>query len=95
MANLILAAASPVLIGVLIFVIIAIILGGIAALTIKCLRKVPQGTALIRNGQGGTQVSFTKAYVIPILHIVEMMDISVKRIEIHQACLFRPRQQRS
>ncbi len=59
--------------------------GGIIALLIKCLRKVPQGSAIIRNGMGGTKVSFDRDVVIPILHIVEMMDISVKRIEIDRS----------
>ncbi|MBN1817349.1 MAG: hypothetical protein JW828_08305 [Sedimentisphaerales bacterium] len=45
-------------------------------------RKVSQGQALIRNGVGGTKVSFSGMYVIPILHRVEYMDISVKRVEI-------------
>ena len=68
-----------------IFVIGAIITVGIVALVIKCLRKVPQGSALIKNGHGGTKVSFDSAIIIPILHIVEMMDISVKRIEIDRS----------
>lgn len=59
--------------------------GGIAALMIKCLRKVEQGSAIIRNGMGGTKVSFDRDVVIPILHIVESMDISVKRIEIDRS----------
>ena len=66
----------------LLIVIVLILIGGGIAMIIKCLRKVPQGTALIRTGQGGTRVSFDSTIVIPILHIVEMMDISVKRIEI-------------
>ncbi|MDE0936391.1 MAG: flotillin family protein [Mariniblastus sp.] len=64
---------------------IFIIGGGIAALMIKCLRKVEQGSAIIRNGMGGTKVSFDRNIVIPILHIVESMDISVKRIEIDRS----------
>ncbi|MCP4099132.1 MAG: flotillin family protein [Planctomycetaceae bacterium] len=64
---------------------IFIIGGGIAALMIKCLRKVEQGSAIIRNGMGGTKVSFDRNVVIPILHIVESMDISVKRIEIDRS----------
>ncbi len=60
---------------------VLLVLGGFA-LIVKCLRKVPQGTALIRTGQGGTEVSFDKCLVLPVFHIVEMMDISVKRIEI-------------
>lgn len=59
-----------------------IFLVGIFALIIKCYRKVPQGLALVRTGQGGTQISFTGMLVIPVLHRAEFMDISVKRIEI-------------
>ena len=55
---------------------------GIVALIIKCYRKVPQGLALVRTGQGGTRISFTGMLVIPVLHRAEFMDISVKRIEI-------------
>ena len=66
----------------------AVVLAGILGFIsyyIKCLRKVPQGAALIRTGTGGTQVSFDKEMVVPVLHIVEMMDISVKRIEIDRS----------
>ena len=40
---------------------------------------------MIKTGQGGTEVSFDKMMVVPVLHIVEMMDISVKRIEIDRS----------
>jgi uncharacterized membrane protein YqiK len=60
---------------------VILMVGGFA-LFVKCLRKVPQGTSLIRTGQGGTEVSFDRCLVLPVFHIVEMMDISVKRIEI-------------
>ena len=72
---------------IILIVVLALLIigGGIAALMIKCLRKVPQGSALIKNGAGGTKVSFDRAVIIPILHIVEMMDISVKRIEIDRS----------
>ncbi len=87
MANLFLLGQIDTTYMVIFFAILfLIIIGiGIVALIIKCLRKVPQGSALIRTGQGGTRVSFDKSYVIPILHIVEMMDISVKRIEIDRS----------
>ena len=55
---------------------------GFFVMLIKCYRKVLQGQALIRNGMGGTQVSFSGMFVVPILHRCEYMDISVKRIEI-------------
>ena len=62
--------------------IIVVVIIGLLALLVKCYRKVAQGEALIRNGYGGTRVSFSGKIVIPILHKVEYMDVSVKRIEI-------------
>ncbi|MCM8543227.1 MAG: flotillin family protein [Lentisphaeraceae bacterium] len=53
----------------------------IAAL--RCYRKIPQGRALIRTGFGGSKVAFDNGLVvIPVAHRMEIMDISVKRIEI-------------
>ncbi len=49
---------------------------------INCYRKVSQGEALIRNGMGGTRVTFHGMVVWPIIHKAEYMDISVKRIAI-------------
>ena len=63
-------------------VVVLVIIGGLLALVVKCYKKVSQGEALIRNGFGGTQVSFSGKVVIPILHKVEYMDISFKRVEI-------------
>lgn len=90
MANMMLIAgmfsSNPIIETVLWVLIVGLIcVGGYVAFYIKCLRKVPQGTALVKTGQGGTEVSFDKAMVIPVLHIVEMMDISVKRIEIDRS----------
>ncbi|NQY29407.1 MAG: flotillin family protein [Flavobacteriaceae bacterium] len=48
-------------------------------------KKIAQGQALIKTGFGGTAVAFDKGmYVIPVLHKVEIMDISVKKIEIER-----------
>ena len=87
MDNILLIAQDNTLYWLVFWVILGLIIigGGIAALMIKCLRKVPQGSAIIRNGMGGTKVSFDRDIVIPILHIVEAMDISVKRIEIDRS----------
>lgn len=49
---------------------------------IKCFHKVSQGEALIRNGVGGTKVTFSGMVVWPVIHRPEYMDISVKRIAI-------------
>jgi len=57
---------------------------GLLYMFVKLYQKVDQGTALVRNGVGGTQVSFSGMFVIPIIHRAERMDISVKRIEIYR-----------
>lgn len=45
-------------------------------------RKVKKGTAVLVTGVGGTRVAFDGIMVYPILHRMEEMDISLKRIEI-------------
>lgn len=77
-----LAALDPtlVLIAVGILVLFVVIFGVYLLLT--CFRKVEKGTALIRTGQGGTKVYFNAGHVFPILHRADLMDISLKRIEI-------------
>ncbi len=67
------------------FVILAVILVGIIALFASCYKKVEQGTAIVRNGVGGTKVSFVGMLIIPILQRMELLDISVKRIEINRS----------
>lgn len=45
-------------------------------------RKVEKGTALVRTGWGGTKVYFNGGIIVPIAHRADLMDISLKRIEI-------------
>jgi len=59
-----------------------IVLLGILALFSRFYRKVEQGKVIVRNGVGGPVVSFGGILVLPILHHAEIMDISVKRVEI-------------
>lgn len=48
-------------------------------------KKIPQGKAIVRTGVGGSKVAFNKGmYVIPVFHKMEVMDISVKKIEINR-----------
>ena len=59
-----------------------LVLGLLAAFT-TWYKKVAQGQALVRTGNGGTKVAFDKGmFVVPVLHMVEHMDLSVKTIEI-------------
>jgi uncharacterized membrane protein YqiK len=65
-------------IGILVFLFI-----GFAVLVKNFYRKVLPGQALINNKTGTqTEVSFQGALVLPIIHRAEVMDISVKTIEI-------------
>ena len=70
-----------------IFVVGALLFIGLGAFVfmLRYYRKVNQGSAIVRNGMGGTNVSFSGDWVIPILHKAELMDISVKRIEIDRS----------
>ena len=83
LTNLLLAQdnflGSTIAISILVIVVFII---GFIMLVLKCWRKVTQGTALVRNGWGGTNVKFDGMFVIPIFHKVELMDISVKKIGI-------------
>lgn len=49
---------------------------------VNCWRKVDQGTALIITGGSKPTVHFSKAILIPMIRKAEIMDISVRRIEI-------------
>ena len=65
-------------VGVIVFIIIAFFV----VLSVF-YKKIPQGKAIVRTGVGGSQVAFNKGmYVIPVFHKMEIMDISVKKIEI-------------
>ena len=71
---------------VVLVVIFLVIMIGFAALimAVKCWRKVEQGTALIITGAKMPTVHFSKAIVWPLIRRAEIMDISVKRIEIYR-----------
>lgn len=63
-------------------VFIVVVLVGILLMISKWYRKASQGQALVRTGVGGTKVSFNGILVVPVLHKMEVMDISLKTIEI-------------
>lgn len=63
--------------------ILAVLLLGLFALFAKLYRKVEQGYAMIVNTlRSEPEVTFTGRMVYPVIHKAEMMDISLKTIEI-------------
>ncbi|MFD5282106.1 flotillin family protein [Streptomyces rubrogriseus] len=61
--------------------VVALVLFGVSRL----FRKVEQGKALIVSKMRKVDVTFTGQVVLPVLHRAEVMDISVKTIEITRA----------
>ncbi|MDR0395615.1 MAG: hypothetical protein LBH77_10700 [Tannerella sp.] len=75
MEQIILVIVGGVVLGLLLF------LGMLASF----YKKIPQGKAIVRTGVGGTKVAFNKGmYVIPIIHKMEIMDISLKKVQIER-----------
>jgi uncharacterized membrane protein YqiK len=62
--------------------VIFLVIIGLFFIISRFYRQVDQGKALIVNKSKGPQVVFTGAVVLPIIHRAEMMDISVKSIDI-------------
>jgi len=77
------------------FTILMIVLGGLFViflgfilLVARAHNKVAQGKALIRTGFGGAMVALDSGiFVIPILHKVEEMDITLKKLLIEEEVL--------
>ncbi|MEU7895501.1 SPFH domain-containing protein [Nonomuraea sp. NPDC049152] len=67
--------------GILLAVIVIVVIGLLFAIS-RLFRKVEQGKALIVSKVRRVDVTFTGAVVLPVLHKAEVMDISVKTIEI-------------
>ncbi|TXB67960.1 flotillin family protein [Phaeodactylibacter luteus] len=73
--------AAPV--GLAILGISLLVILGLAVMLISWYKKVPQGKAIIRTGVGGTKVAIENGIiVIPGIQMYEVMDLSVRTIEI-------------
>ncbi|MFD0199415.1 MULTISPECIES: SPFH domain-containing protein [Saccharothrix] len=70
--------------GILIAVVLVVVIG-LLILISRLFRKIDQGKALIISKVRKVDVTFTGAVVLPVLHRAEIMDISVKTIEIRRA----------
>ncbi|MFF4571345.1 flotillin family protein [Streptomyces sp. NPDC001410] len=70
--------------GVLVAVCLVVVLLALFSFS-RLYRKVDQGRALIVSKTRRVDVTFTGQVVLPVLHKAEMMDISVKTIEISRS----------
>ena len=76
------SVVSIIIVAVVLILFLVIAYFAIIAMFYK---KVPQGEALVRTGFGGIKIATDKGmYVVPVLHKVEVMDISVKKIQIER-----------
>ncbi|MFT6393094.1 MAG: putative membrane protein YqiK, partial [Ilumatobacter sp.] len=69
--------------GIVVIVIVAVIFF-VGLLVSRLFRKVPQGQALVVSKWRSVVVTFTGQIVIPVIHKSEIMDISVKNIQIER-----------
>ncbi|WP_294276392.1 flotillin family protein [uncultured Chryseobacterium sp.] len=69
----------PLITGIIVAVIASI---GLIFWVLSMYKKTVQGIVILRTGYGGTKVFFNAGIVIPIIHRMESMDISVKKLEI-------------
>ena len=62
-----------------------VLLIGILVMIARTWRQVDQGRAMIVNKMGTEpKVTFTGAIVLPIVNRAEIMDLSVKTIDVHR-----------
>ncbi|WP_425422411.1 flotillin family protein [Phaeodactylibacter xiamenensis] len=60
-----------------------LVIFGLIVMLISWYKKVPQGKAIIRTGVGGTKVAIENGIiVVPGIQMYEVMDLSVRTIEI-------------
>jgi uncharacterized membrane protein YqiK len=76
---------DAITIGIGVLLALALLVGvGMAFVVTRLFRKVEQGKALIISKVRNVNVTFTGAVVLPVLHKAELMDISVKTIDIER-----------
>ena len=63
--------------------LVVVALAALAAVALT-IRKIPPGKAGLIVGLGGMRVSFDWMIRIPVLQSLELVDISVKKLEIHR-----------
>nr|WP_306567161.1 SPFH domain-containing protein [Flavobacterium lindanitolerans] len=63
---------------------IIIVVIGLLVWVISMYKKIIQGKVIVRTGAGGTKVFYNAGLVVPVLHKMEIMDISVKKLDVER-----------
>lgn len=63
---------------------IIIVIIGLLVWIISMYKKIIQGKVIVRTGAGGTKVFYNAGLVVPVLHKMEIMDISVKKLDVER-----------
>ncbi|MBF7092183.1 flotillin family protein [Flavobacterium sp. ALJ2] len=63
---------------------IIVVIIGLLVWIISMYKKIIQGKVIIRTGAGGTIVFYNAGLVVPVLHKMEIMDISVKKLDVER-----------
>ena len=63
---------------------IIVVFIGLLVWIISMYKKIIQGKVIVRTGAGGTKVFYNAGLVVPVLHKMEIMDISVKRLDVER-----------
>lgn len=63
---------------------IIIVIVGLLVWIVSMYKKIIQGKVIVRTGAGGTKVFFNAGLVVPVLHKMEIMDISVKKLDVER-----------
>lgn len=63
---------------------IIVVVIGLLVWIISMYKKIIQGKVIVRTGAGGTKVFYNAGLVVPVLHKMEIMDISVKKLDVER-----------
>lgn len=63
---------------------IIVVVIGLLVWIVSMYKKIIQGKVIVRTGAGGTKVFFNAGLVVPVLHKMEIMDISVKKLDVER-----------
>lgn len=66
---------------------IIVVVIGLLVWIVSMYKKIIQGKVIVRTGAGGTKVFFNAGLVVPVLHKMEIMDISVKKLDVERTGL--------